>query len=138
MQSGLYDLNMVTWGDFGATTYTYEATSFDEMRIDLVSREVFGNDENVDFLLNYNNIDNPLNIMDGDTIYYTSVQDAYRGAYVDVQDSAIASSLILSRRSTRIDPNRTEYINNDKSLTPTMKSSPGSTVNVVGNKIIIG
>ncbi len=138
IQAGLYDFNTITWADFQTTRYTYEATSFDEMRIDLVCREVFGNDENVDFLLNYNNIDNPLNIMENDVIYYTSVQDAYKGAYSDIQDSAIANSIILSRRSTKVDPNRTSYVNNNNSLTPTLKSSPGSSVNVVGDKIIIG
>lgn len=137
-QAGLYDFTTVTWGDFQTTTYTYEATEFDFMRIDLVSREVFGNDSNIDFLLNYNNIDNPLNIMQGDIIYYTSVQDAYKGAYSDIQDSAVATSIILSRRSTKVDPNRTNYVNNNNSLTPTLKSSPGSSVNIVGDKIIIG
>jgi hypothetical protein len=54
-------------------------------------------------------------------IHFTIPSDAYRGAYVDVQDSAIRP--ILSRRSTELIPNRTEYINNDKSLTPTMNTT---------------
>lgn len=138
LESGLYDFTTTTWKDFRTTTYTYEATFSDVMRIDLVSRELFGNDEEIDFLLNYNNIDNPLNIMAGDIIKYTSVQDSQAGLYAEVENSAVAASLMMSRRGTRIDPNRTNYLENLSSLTPTMRAVPGSSVNVVGNQIIIG
>jgi len=138
LESGLYDFTTATWADFQAPTYTYEATLGDEMRLDLVCREVFGNDEDIEFLMNYNNIDNPLNVMTGDIIRYTSVQDSRRGIYAAIENSAVAAGLILSRRGTRTDPNRTTYLDNLNSLTPTMRAVSGSSVNVVGNKIIIG
>jgi hypothetical protein len=138
LESGLYDFTTPTWSDFNAASYTYEATISDVMRIDLVSKELFGNDDEIEFLMNYNNIDNPLNIMEGDIIRYTSLQDSRRGLYADIENSAVAASLVMSRRGTRIDPNRTTYLDNMSSLTPTMRAVPGSSVNVVGNQIIIG
>lgn len=137
IDSGLYDLTQTTWKDFTSVEYEYEVQLNEEMRMDLVCKSIFDTVDDIDFIMNYNGIDNPLNVMSGDTILYVKKQEIISGEVV--QDSSeTLDRIIRSRRSTRIDPNRKKYIDNDKSITPTLNEVPKSSIGVVGNNIIIG
>lgn len=137
IESGLFDLTQTTWKDFRTVEYQYEVQLNEEMRMDLVCMSIFDGVNDIDFIMNYNGIDNPLNVMPGDNIIYVKKQEIISGDVI--QDSSeTLDRVIRSRRSTRIDPNRKKYIDNDKSITPTLNEIPKSSVGIVGNNIIIG
>ena len=111
----------------------------EEMRIDLVCKAVYNNSvDEVDFLLDLNDIDNPLNIMAGDLIYYAVVTaiSEYRISVIDNND--IRSKLLNPNKSTRKDSNRQQYIDDNYSLPPTFTETPTSPVKIENNQIIIG
>ena len=111
IESGLFDLTQTTWKDFRTVEYQYEVQLNEEMRMDLVCMSIFDGVNDIDFIMNYNGIDNPLNVMPGDNIIYVKKQEIISGDVI--QDSSeTLDRVIRSRRSTRIDPNRKKYIDN--------------------------
>lgn len=136
--TGLYDLTQVTYKHIvGYYTYIYVVEPHQEMRIDLVCNEIYGSVDYIDFLLNYNSIDNPLNIKIGDEIKYVDFEsiDKFR---VQTNDDSIKSTLLSVNKSTRKDKNREKYINDSIALTPTLQDVPYNSVNIQGSQIIIG
>lgn len=109
-----------------------------EMRIDLISEELYGTVDQADFLLDINDIDLPLNIKAGDEIIYpefTSISE-YR---INVVDNAEARSKLLNAsKTTRLDDNRKRYIEENYSLPPTFLETPEAPVKIESNQIIIG
>ena len=150
----LYDINKLTKDSNQENLYNFFDPTFkmtsgfrlnkyivsreEEMRIDLVSQSIYGSIDQVDFLLNINDIDNPLNIMEGDQLIYPEFGaiDNYR---VRVIDNANARSILLnSNKSTKIDSNRKKYVDQDYSLPPTFLDSPEASAKIENNQIIIG
>jgi hypothetical protein len=135
---GLYDLNKRTHNYVLNTPKSqYVVQESEEMRLDLVCFNIYGNVDNLGFLMNFNNIDNPLNIKNGDIIYYVSELniDLYK-----IQDSLFASSveLELPIRTTRKDKSRQSYLENSSQLPPTVLNRPTPSVKLDGNNIVIG
>ena len=61
-ESGLYDLIMTTYRHDNTIPYLeYTIQRDEEMRVDLISKNIYGSDKYSEYLLDYNNIDNPLN-----------------------------------------------------------------------------
>ncbi len=109
-----------------------------EARMDLISNEVFRGVDEVDFLCSLNDIDNPLNIMEGDTIFYTSYGaiDSFRLRDAEIIDTR--NLLLNSNKSSKIDKNRQKYVEENFSLPPTFNPTPKPAIQVEGNTIIIG
>lgn len=135
---GLYDLNKRThnWG-INTPRLLYVVQITDEMRIDQVCFNIYGNTDNIGFLLNYNNIDNPLNIRQGDQIFYVpeDIIDSYK-----LQETLFGTSveINLPSRTTRKDKSRESYLENSGQLPPTVLDSPTPSVTLSGNSIVIG
>ena len=116
----------------------------EEMRLDLIMESIYGDlsyYKDADIILYINGIDNPLNIMEDQVIKYPNVGDLPLFRYTEngeTADDTIKNSLAVVNKSTRVDKNRSNFVENDYSLPPILlsKSSPPVTIDV--NKIIIG
>lgn len=138
-QDDLYDLfeptfNLLT----GVQQSPFVVGEEEMMRIDLICNKVYGSVNEVDFLCNLNDIDNPLNIMKDDTIFYTSygVIDSFRISEPQVQSTR--ESLINPNKSTKKDKNREKFVEDGFALPPTLNPTPKPAVRIDGNDIVIG
>ncbi len=105
-----------------------------ESRIDLICNKLYSNVDNIDFILNYNNIDNPLNIMENDIIRYV---DSFK-----IDGSKILNNIdesnkvrILNNNTSIVDNNRKEYLNRLNS--PVYNKTPYRPVTSGNGKITI-
>lgn len=134
----LYDFNKRThnWS-ISTPRFVYIVQKSDEMRLDQICFNIYGNTEHIGFLMNFNNIDNPLNIKEGDKIIYVQEEliDLYK-----LQDSQSISSIEvnLPNRTTRKDKSRQSYLENSGQLPPTVLDRPTQSVTLNNNNIIIG
>lgn len=138
-QDNLYDLFSPTYkGAKGYQQGTYVVSPEEEMRVDLVSNSVYKSVDYVDFICNLNEIDNPLNIMEGDFLLTAPLEsiDIYRANNVDVSEAR--RSLLNANKSTKIDENRKQYIEQNYALPPTFLDVPTDPVKVENNQIVIG
>jgi hypothetical protein len=74
-----FDLTQVTWtrldGD-DSIFLMHFVDKYDEMRLDSISYKIYGNTDYIDYLMFLNDLVNPLNIKEGDLIFYTNVESA--------------------------------------------------------------
>lgn len=137
--TGLYDLNKTTYKYVpNIATYTYIVEKHEEMRIDLVSNSIYQTTQYVDFLLDYNNIDNPLNIKEGDEIKYVDAQFIVQFQVSDDSAVEVRNKLLNPNKGKRVDTNRINYIEQSFSLPPTINDEPVDQVKIEGDNIIIG
>ncbi len=125
---------------------TYIVQKGEEMRIDLVMLSMYNEDvlvlKDIDVILFINGIDNPLNIFEGDVLYYPqqSALEVYR--YVFPQGSNpgqnIRRALSVPNKTTRVDSNRKKFVDNGFVLPPVVLDETKSPVRVEGGKIVIG
>lgn len=138
-QDGLYDLFAPTFKTLDSIALSQYVVTVDNlMRMDNICFNIYGDADNVDFLLDVNNIDNPLNIMQGDMLVYPAYGaiDEYHLKIVD--NTNARAQLTNVNKSTKIDTNRTNYIEQNSSLPPTYVDIPAPYVSVQNNQIVIG
>lgn len=137
-QGKLYDFTQPTFKNLSVNSI-YESTvePHEEMRIDIICDRLMGSNEYVDFLLNFNDIENGLNIKSGDIIRYVDIStvDFFR---VKPDDTTLTKSLLNINKQTRKDSNRQQYLEDNFSLPPTLLDTPIESVQVKGNQVIIG
>jgi hypothetical protein len=109
-----------------------------EMRIDLISNDIYGSVDESDFLLSLNDISNPMNIKYNDELLYVdySAISEYRVKIVDQAEAR--AKLLNSNKTTRKDTTRQKYVEEKYSLPPTLKDIPAPAVQVIDNQIVIG
>lgn len=138
---GFYDFFENTFDYTKQNTYQrFTVTKENEMRIDLISNQLYGTTDYIDVILNINNIDNPLNIKEGTVLIYPRDNvTVYRINPPDPADDVISNldSGILDK-STRIDPNRESYIRNGSSLPPTILDRKTNQIDISGSRIVFG
>jgi hypothetical protein len=136
-QGNLYDLIETTFVLKSVAPLQIIVLPEQEMRLDLVSHSIYGNTDYLDLLMNLNNIDNPLNIMAGDTILYISLNltDYYRQS--PNKNSQQRNILLNVNKSTKTDYNRQDYLNNNYQLPPTFLKTPASPIVVSNGNITI-
>ena len=116
----------------------YTVNHWEEMRIDLISNNLYSNTDYCDFLLDLNCIDNPLNIMSGDILYYVTQEQM---DFFQVDESSAVSLRNQYLNATKLqksDQNRQNYVGNNLSLPPTFLQEPAAAVNIKGSQIILG
>lgn len=106
---------------------TYIVPIEEEMRIDLVSRSIYGSVDYIDFLMNINDIDFPFNIKEGDIIYYCDETNIER-YQIETNDGNIANNnnvIYTNSKSSvyKVDKNREKYIEKQKLLGPNFNNS---------------
>lgn len=138
-QNNLYNFFDSTYKYFvGLVLYQYEVNPNEEMRIDIISNNLYSTTDYCDFLLDINGIDNPLNIMSGDILLYVP-QDQINYFHVDESTAkTIRNTYLNATKISKVDQNRQAYIENNLSLPPTFLQVPSSAVKIVGNKIVLG
>lgn len=126
--------------------FTYEVQKTEEMRIDLVMFSIYYEDisvlENIDIILYLNGIDNPVNIMEGDIIIYPDYEilDSFRYTIDSskLNNESVRDIISTPNKTSKIDKNRTKYLENGYSLPPTVLEESKQAVRVEGNKIVFG
>ena len=100
--------------------------------------------EHIDIILRLNNIDNPLNIKEGMVLKYPTMGqfEFYRYSEVleDTNNETIKQLGVQNNpnKTTRVDPNRQNYIENDYSLSPVVLDTPREPVRIVDGRFSIG
>ena len=118
--------------------YQYPVQGFQEMRIDLVCNDIYNSTDQCDFLLNLNNIDNPLNIMNGDIILYVDAGQIDFFKLDETTAKTLRNTYLNTNKVSTQDPSRSSYIQNNYALPPTFLDVPSSAVTIVDGKIVLG
>lgn len=136
-QSDLYDLSEPTF-NFTSTRY-FERTILpeEEMRIDLVSYNLYGSTDYADILLRVNEIINPLNIKSGDVIIYPDASSLLSFRVTPPNPAAERSTLLNSTRANIKDPRRTQFLENNIRTAPTVLQVPQSPIQINNDSIVI-
>lgn len=97
------------------------------MRIDLISKAAYGNDEEFDIILKYNGISNPFSIEENQLIFIPDLSFMYN-SLVNPQSENISSSIqkqyIDPSKESKIDSKKVEY---DLMVKRLNKTSPSGT-----------
>lgn len=134
------------------TLQDYEVTRDDEMRVDLIFKNIYQYDvtmlqyylDNIDVFLFINNIDNPLNIKAGMILKYPNPDDFERFRYTEQLETLsndVTKQLAtpnLPNKTTKIDPNRQSYLENGYSLPPVVLDVPRDPVRIQDGRFSIG
>lgn len=138
-QDNLYNLFEPTFiMRSGYDNSTFVVSEESMMRPDLVCNDIYNRVDLLDFILSYNDIDNPLNLMEGDILFYTAFGaiDNFKLRETDKTDTR--KGLINANKSTRIDQNRQKYIEEKFALPPTYLPTPQSPITFEGDNLVIG
>lgn len=125
--------------------FSYEVQKQEDMRIDLVMMSMYNDPstlENMDIIFYINNIDNPLNIVEGMVLFYPDPKDfdTYR-IYLSDKSSVgqdIKQQLVVPNKTTRKDDSRKKYIDQGYSLPPVVLDKSQPPVRLQDGKILIG
>jgi len=137
LQQGLYNLFDATFAYQNTGLGEHVVKQEEEMRIDLVCYSIYQNTNQTDLLLNFNEILNPLNIMAGDVLVYPMQTNVDLFKKIPPTPPDQRDSMVTTGRSNLKDARRSEYIENNYQLPPTMLPSPVSPITVGRNEIFI-
>ena len=135
----LFDLTTATFEmSNDVPVFGYTVTNFEEMRIDLVCNNIYGNVNHVDFLLDVNNIINPMNILINDVIIYVDESQISRFRPSPEQVENVKAQFLNLSKKKRVDNNRTKKKEEKVAMPPTINTTKVNPVKISGNTIIIG
>jgi hypothetical protein len=130
---------------------TYIVGRDDEMRIDLIFKNIYDLESNevgiylgnIDILLSLNNIDNPLNIKEGTIIKYPDLGQFEIFRLLDNEDqskikTSVGKKLSVPNKTTRKDKSRGSYLESDYSLPPVVLEAPREPVRIEDDIFSIG
>jgi hypothetical protein len=138
-QGNLYNLFQPTFqSPKGKGDQIYEVMEEKNMRIDLVSNELYKTTDNLDYLMNLNEIDNPLNIMSGDKLFYTNEEVITAFRKQDLELEITRDELVDVEKQTKLDPDRQKYVEQGFSVIPTVNDVPKDPISFSDTRIIIG
>jgi hypothetical protein len=138
-----FDLTQVTWtrldGD-DSIFLMHFVDKYDEMRLDSISYKIYGNTDYIDYLMFLNDLVNPLNIKEGDLIFYTNVESANSLMVEPQRFEETRNKLLDLSKTKRIDKNRENYLQkiNSNSLPPTVSTNNQAPVQFEDGRVIIG
>lgn len=139
-QDDLYNFFVLTFRKYvGAELSATTVDPSQEMRIDLVSNSIYDSVDYCDLLMNINDIDNPLNIKPNDIIVYPpgAIVNEYR--LNESNTAKVRSVLLNSRKSSRKDPNRERFVEQQTNqLPPNMAPVPTEPIRIENNQLVIG
>jgi len=142
-QSGLYDLFTTTFVDNKSIlVYGYKVQRGQEMRIDNICQSLYNNINHLSFLLQINNIQNPLTIKAGDLLFYVREEDIPAFKADPAEASKFRDRVInkaISDKKQQIDKTRKDYVNKRKAvdaLPPNIKQTADSPLTISADGII--
>lgn len=125
--------------------YEYTVQRGEEMRLDLIMQSIYTGAEtykDADIILYINDIDNPLNIKEGQIIKYVVIDDLVKFRYTELGGTAkgnsVKQSLAIPSKTTRTDKNRTKFLESDYTLPPVLLSKSSPSVKIDSKNIIVG
>lgn len=151
--TGMYDLFATTfYYNPTVSLREYVVTIDDEMRIDLVFRNMYGIEldilhlylQDVDIILYINNIDNPLNLKEGMILKYPTITDMDKFRYIPTTaqvSNDISKQLGVQNspdKTNKVDSIRQQYIENNYSLPPVVLDTPREPVRLIDGRFSIG
>ena len=119
------------------------------MRVDLILQDIYNLEpdvvesyiENIDVLLYLNNIDNPLNIKEGQVLLVPSVDDfdkyRYERTNVEIEQNNIKEKLVMPNKR-KSDKDRKKFKENNYSLPPVVLSNPRDPVRINNSNFSVG
>lgn len=117
----------------------------EDMRLDLVMMSIYDDSSllnEMDVILFINNIDNPLNINEGDVIYYPAAEalSSFRFTFETASSAGqnIRKALATPNKTTKKDNNRKKFLDNGYSLPPVVLDESRPPVRLENGKIVIG
>jgi phage pi2 protein 07 len=133
----LYDLTKLTYRTtFEEVNFSaYKVQKGEEMRIDLVCQSIYGNVNNIDVILNFNNISNPLNIKEGTILYYPDQESLDKFNINETTVENVQQKISTAGKATAVDPDRKAYVEQNYSLPPTVLDRPTEQVTLTGDTI---
>lgn len=138
-QNNLYNFFDATFEYLtNVTLYSYPVQAYQEMRIDLVCNDIYNDTQYCDFILDLNNIDNPLNIMLNDVILYVDQSQINFFQLNESTAKTLRNTYLNANKVSSQDPNRSAYIENNYSLPPTFLDIPAASVSIQDGKIVLG
>jgi hypothetical protein len=138
-QSNLYNMFDQTFKYLtGLVLSVYIVDKSHEMRLDLISNQIYGNVNYCDFLLDLNNIDNPLNIMENDQIVYVSQDQIGLFRINESTAKELRNIYLNATKVSKPDNKRLNYVENNYKLPPTFLQIPAESVRIVDGKIVLG
>lgn len=147
--SGLYDLFITTYSGRTVQLRAFFLEKKHEMRMDLVSDDIYRSPEYVGTLCQLNSILNPFSVSNGDIIFYCTRDDAeslmrvaseLKFARIEELISAGKSTLTDLSKKAKSDPNRRNFFNKraEQSLSPTMLPKREQNITAGNGFITIG
>lgn len=142
-QTELYDLTQISFTynpELILRNYSiYVVEESDQMRMDLICFNIYGNTDNIDFLCNINNIKNPLSVKEGMYILYTDPNLISSFRPDRIKYDKIREVISNQRKKSKPDPKRKKY-NDEKSqsLPPSVTKKDYIPVKYRDGKIRIG
>lgn len=142
-QVELYDLTQISFTydpELILRNYSvYVVEELDQMRMDLICFNIYGNTDYVDFLCNLNNIKNPLSVHEGMFILYVD-ENLVPGFRPDkIKTDTIREVISNQRKQSKPDPKRKKYNDNkSQSLPPSVTKKDYVPVKYRDGKIRIG
>ena len=111
----LYDIFKNTIVDKNISVNTTFVQEGEEMRLDLISKRIYGTTAYVEHLMVINNIVNPWSIQAQDEIFFVDIDNIRLLEQLEKDDEETSNKVTKLNKNTRIDPNR------NKGVIPTIK-----------------
>lgn len=138
-QDNLYNFFVLTFKKYtGGELGVISVEPQNDMRIDLVCQSIYGSIDYCDILLNLNDVVNPLNIIAGDIFVFPPVGIIPEYRVKDSNTENARARLLNSRKSSRQDPNRRRFVEENPQLPPNLLPTPAPAVRIEGNELVIG
>jgi len=93
------------------------------------------NVNNIDIILNFNNISNPLNIKEGTILYYPDQESLDKFNINETTVENVQQKISTAGKATAVDPDRKAYVEQNYSLPPTVLDRPTEQVTLTGDTI---
>lgn len=145
---GMYDLFVTSFvNNRKIMVYGYVVKRGEDMRIDKIANKIYGNQKSNSFILNLNNILNPLTIKAGDLLIYVEEDAIPNFKPSPAEASKLRDRLlnkVVSDKKQQIDASRKDYVGRRKTsdaLPPNIKESSDSPIFINDSgqvKIILG
>ncbi len=133
-----FDLSQTVWTNVGGrNVFLYVVDRVEEMRLDTICYKIYGNTDYVDFLMFLNDIINPLNITEGQTILYVNLEDipGFKVEADILQDTT--NKLLNLSKAKRVDKAREDFLDKP-SLPPTVNTSDVNPIQFENGRVIVG
>lgn len=129
-EDGLYNLFDYTFvGNETLTLYSFPLTERHEMRPDLVSEDLYGDNSYASVILDINNIKLPLSLKKGTVLIHTDLDTARKLSKAPDMVDNLRTQLINSKKRKRSDAARNDFKANENSREASKTTRPSIMAN---------